>query len=139
MMRQLFAAMRPERPVEKFRPGCESGERRSGFRIQHPKRVQVILEDAVRPTGRPEIILGLMKNFSAEGCSLFVQGGIAADTLWIRVFGRDPSEEFIECRVVWTGDAPPEEMKPCGVQFERTLSREEFQARLADRTHAIPA
>jgi hypothetical protein len=87
--------------------------------------VQVIHDDP--ESGRPVIITGLMKDISSDGCQLCVPQGIAADTLWIRLFGSDPQEEFIECRVKWRGDAAPTATHSCGIQFERVLNRAEFQ------------
>ena len=136
-LRKLVAAMLPEQPVNVFRPGFQSDRRRSGTRVTGLKRV--IHDDSEGQASRPGVTLGLMKDISAEGCKLLVPSSVAADRLWVRMFGHDPEREFIECQVMWREDSPEDAMQPCGVQFQRVLCREEFEKAFASRMHETSA
>lgn len=100
-----------------------------------PKRVQVIHEDP--ESTRPVIITGLMKDISSDGCQLSVPQVVPVDKLWIRLFGSDPEEEFIECRIMWNKKAGSVASPSCGVHFERVLNRAEFQEVLATGAEAV--
>lgn len=129
----------PESPADVLQAALKAAERRAtGQRVPCSGRVQVIQDNADCPGARPEIDLGFITDVSAEGCRLLVPRGLAADRFWVRLLGTDPQLEFIECRIRWTTATPGKGIQPCGVQFERMLSREEFQELLAARTPESP-
>ncbi|REJ90778.1 MAG: PilZ domain-containing protein [Planctomycetota bacterium] len=104
------------------------GEHREHGRIDHRARIQVISLSADRTGVRPVITLGWTEDVSAGGAKLLIDASLAPSQFWIRIPESARRNQFVECRVRWseTGHGLPNGHCRCGVEFQRILSREEF-------------
>lgn len=117
----------------------DAEERRASARVEYRNRAQVICLRDDCPTVRSDVSLVWTDDVSETGVKLLLPGSIAANRFWIRFPGNTLQDPFIECRVQWRkpvatrAAAPsPEALHHCGVRFQRSFSRDEFQALLSD-------
>ena len=109
-------------------------QQRAHRRVDHRTRVQVISLRADQADTRPDVRTGWTEDVSSTGAKLLICGPLAADTFWIRIPESNRRNEFIECRVKWRDESGlrlSNENCRCGVEFQRVLSREEFDEVLA--------
>ena len=113
-------------------------ERRSQLRVEYRNRAQVICVRTDSPTVRSDASLVWTDDVSVAGVNLLLSDSFSANRFWIRFPGNVLQDPFIECRVKWRGNTPAnamsgpsEALHRCGAQFQRQLSREEFERLLA--------
>ena len=114
-------------------------ERRLQNRIAVRTRVQVICLSLQSSTVRSVMNVGWSEEVSASGAKLLLPQSVAADRFWVRFPGSARQDAFFDCRVQWreTDSTPAmtgrsESLHRCGVQFQRLLTREEFDKVLAE-------
>ena len=118
-------------------------ERRSQLRVEYRNRAQVICVRTDSPTVRSDASLVWTDDVSVAGVNLLLSDSFSANRFWIRFPGNVLQDPFIECRVRWRGNTPANltsgpsvALQHCGVEFQRELTRGEFERVLADGTGA---
>lgn len=107
---------------------------RMSTRTDYRTRVQVIGQSG----DGADVHVGWIKDVSTTGAMLLTPHSVFADRFWIRVTGTALQGEFIECHIRWRENLPDgttqrtsDGMYFCGVQFDRMLSRDEFDTVLS--------
>jgi PilZ domain len=81
-----------------------------------------------------DVVMGWTADISETGTGLELPIPVTDDRFWLRLAG--PGNAFIECRVEWGESFPAAGLHRCGVQFERQLTRGEFERVLSERNGA---
>jgi PilZ domain len=109
-------------------------EQRLHHRVEHRTRVQLICLHQGSPLVQSDVVMAWTADISETGTGLELPIPVTDDRFWLRLAG--PGNAFIECRVEWRESFPATGLHRCGVQFERQMTREEFERVLSERHSA---